>query len=228
MGTKPNPVLLLAGGPGTRSGAYRAAIGEVLRLAGKRKPSVAYLGAANDDDPAFSAFMEKLVESAGPCNFQLAPVVGRKAKGGTARAIVHEADVVFVGGGDVELGMQRLLECDLAESLRTRHGSGAPFFGVSAGTIMLGRQWIRWRNPDDDGSAELFECLGLAPVLCDCHGEEEDWAELKALLRLAGGRSLGYGLRVGSAVRVAADGSVESVCGGVDRFEVRKGRVRAL
>ena len=92
---------------------------------------------------------------------------------------------------------------------------------------MLGRQWIRWRDPDDDGSAELFECLGLAPVLCDCHGEEEGWAELKALLRLAGGRSCGYGLRGGAALRVAADGSVEAVCGEVDRFAVRRGKVFA-
>ena len=77
MGGKPSPVLLLAGGPGTRGGAYRALVGEILRLPGKRRPCVAYLGAATDDDPGFSAFMEKLVTSAGECAFRLAPVAGR-------------------------------------------------------------------------------------------------------------------------------------------------------
>lgn len=226
MASRPHPVHLLAGSPGTRSD-YRPVIAEVLRLSGKEKPLVAYVGAATDDDPRFLGWMKELVTSAGACTFRLAPVAGRRAAGGAAREVIEAADVVFMGGGDVELGMRRLLERDLAGPIAGRHRGGAPVFGISAGAILLARRWIRWRDPEDDGSAELFDCLGLAPVLCDCHGEEDGWAELRALLRLEGGRSLGHGLRAGSAIRVAADGSVETACGKVDRFRVRSGKVVA-
>ena len=225
---RPAPVHLLAGCPGARKNVYRPLIGELLRLAGSPKPVVAYLGAATDDDPRFLGFMEGLVTSAGACEFLLAPVKGRKAQKGAARRIIEDADLVFLGGGDVELGMQRLGDHDLAQVLAKKHASGAPVFGISAGAILLCRKWIRWSDPDDDGSAELFDCLGLAPVLCDCHSEEDGWSELRALLRLAGGRSLGHGLRTGAAIRVGADGAVVSVCGEVERLQRRGGEIVAI
>lgn len=227
-GMRPSAVHLLAGGPGTRRGEYRAVVADVLRLPGKPRPLVAYLGAATDDDPRFLGWMQELVTAAGPCTFRLAPVAGRTAARGAARKVIEAADVVFVGGGDVELGMQRLRERELVASLGEKHGAGTPFLGISAGAILLCRRWIRWRDPEDDDSAELFDCLGLAPVVCDCHGEEEGWPELGALLRLAGGRSVGHGLRAGSAVRVGAGGKVEPLCGQVDRLRVQGGKVVAL
>jgi len=221
----PSPVHLLAGGPGTARNIYRPLLRDVLRLRGRPRPLVAYLGAATDDDRRFAGWMKDLVTAAAPCTFRLAPVVGRRATGGAARRVIEGADVVFVGGGDVELGMRRLLERDLKESLLARHAAGAPFLGISAGAILLARRWVRWRDPDDDGTAELFDCLGVAPFLCDCHGEEDGWAELSALLRLAGDGSLGFGLRSGAAVRVGVGGAVEPICGEVDRFQARGGKV---
>lgn len=229
MSPKPrsNPVHLLAGSPGSRRDVYGPLVGELLRSAGKPAPVVGYLGAATDDDPRFLGWMEALLRGAGPCTLRLAPVKGRKAANGAARAVLEEADVILVGGGDVELGMRRVNERDLGGTLRARHAGGAPVFGISAGAIMLGRRWVRWADPDDDASAELFDCLGLAPVLCDCHGEGDGWGELHALLRLAGGRAVGLGIRAGAAVRVAADGRAETVLGAVDRFRVKGGEVVA-
>ena len=57
---------------------------------------------------------------------------------------------------------------------------------------MLARRWIGWEDDDDDASASLFPCLGIAPVSCDTHGEEEDWDELRALLRLCPDGEVGY------------------------------------
>ncbi len=221
------PIHLLAGSPGSRKNVYRPLIAEVLALAGKKKPLVGYVGAATDDDPRFLGFMEQLITSAGPCAFRLAPVAGRKGEGSAARDVLDAADVVFMGGGDVDLGMQRIQERDLAATLARKRAAGTPFLGISAGSILLCRKWIRWRDPDDDATAELFDCLGLAPVLCDCHGEEDGWGELQALVRLVGEGALGYGLRTGAAIRLGADGAVETTCGEVDRFRVRGGKVVA-
>jgi hypothetical protein len=225
---KPRPIHLLAGDPGGRRDIYGPLVAEILRSAGKATPVLGYLGAATDDDPRFLGWMKGLVASGGDCEFQLAPVKGRRASGGAARRVIEAADVVFVGGGDVELGMQRVLERDLAGALRARVAAGAPVFGISAGAIMLCQRWIRWRDPDDDGSAELFDCLGLAPVVCDCHGEDDGWGELKALLRLAADGTTGHGLRAGSALRVAGDGSADPVLGVVDRFRERRGQLVVL
>jgi len=224
----PSPVLLLAGGPGGERSVYRPVLRDALRQREKARPLIAYLGAATDDDRRFAGWMENLITAAAPCTFRLAPVVGRRAAGGAARRLVEEADVVFVGGGDVELGMRRLLERDLTGILLARYAAGTSFVGISAGAILLARRWIRWRDPDDDASVEPFDCLGVVPLLCDCHGEEDGWAELATLLRLVGDRSLGYGLRSGAAVQVDGGGAVEPVCGEVDRFQVQGGAVVRL
>jgi putative intracellular protease/amidase len=219
------PIHLLAGSPGARRNVYGPLLAELLTATGKPLPTVGYLGAATDDDPRFLGWMEALLAAGGPCRMRLAPVKGPKVAGGAARAVLEAADLIFVGGGDVELGMRRVEERDLAGTLRAGHAAGVPVFGISAGAIMLSREWIRWPDPDDDGSAERFPCLGLAPVRIDCHGEEDGWAELQALLRLAGGRAVAHGLRAGAAVRVAGEDAVEVVLGTIDRFQVKGGDV---
>ena len=95
---------------------------------------------------------------------------------------------------------------------------GKPFFGISAGAIMLAEKWVRWPDPDDDNSAELFPCLGYAPIICDTHDEEGGWEELQAALMLEKTGGKGYGLASGSGVRVTSDGKVEAIGGTVYQF----------
>jgi peptidase E len=95
---------------------------------------------------------------------------------------------------------------------------GKPFFGVSAGSIMLAKEWVRWRDPDDDSTAELFPCLGFAPVICDTHDEENDWQELKAALKLAEDNVIGYGIVSGAAIKVFPDGKTEALGGAIYRY----------
>jgi hypothetical protein len=103
------------------------------------------------------------------------------------------------------------LEADLAVLAR----QGIPFIGVSAGSIMLGQRWIAWRDPDDDASAHVFDCLGIAPLVCDAHAEAEDWPELRALLvRLPAG-ACGYGITAGALLRADAAGRVAARGGDV-------------
>ncbi len=221
------PVYLLAGGRGMdrRRGPdplLRAALG----LDGGEptaRPSVAYVGAASGDNAVFRAWIAKMLQKAGAGTVTLAPLCGRKADPARARDVIEAADVVFVSGGDVEEGMRVLEEADMAGFLRQLAERGKPFFGVSAGSIMLARQWVRWRDPSDDSSAELFPCLGIAPVLCDTHGEADGWEELKALVRLAPGRSVGHGIVSGSALVVSPGGTLAAMGGEVHRFTRRGG-----
>ena len=220
------PVHLIAGGRGMerRKGPdplLRAALG--LDSGGTGSPSVAYIGAASGDNAVFRTWIARMLQKAGAGTVTLAPLCGRRASPKKARAVLEKSDVVFVSGGDVEEGMRVLEETGMVEFLRGLHAEGTPFFGVSAGSIMLARQWVRWRDPSDDSTAELFPCLGIAPVFCDTHGESDGWEELKALVRLAPARTIGHGIVSGSSLVVGPDGALEALGGDVHRFTRRAG-----
>lgn len=223
------PVYLLAGGRGMdrRRGPdplLRAALGLGGAVARPiQRPSVAYVGAASGDNAVFRAWIAKMLQKAGAGAVTLAPLCGRKADPAKARDVIEAADVVFVSGGDVEEGMRVLERTGMTGFLRGLAARGKPFFGVSAGSIMLARQWVRWRDPSDDSSAELFPCLGIAPVLCDTHGEADGWEELKALVRLAPARAVVHGIVSGSALVVTPGGSLAAMGGEVHRFTRRAG-----
>ena len=80
--------------------------------------------------------------------------------------------------------------------------------GVSAGVIMMGTHWVHWDVPEDDNTSELFDCLGITRVLFDVHGEDEDWVELKAALKLMGNGARGYGLPGGCMISADSRGTL--------------------
>ena len=145
-----------------------------------------------------------------------------------ARKILEQADIVFVSGGDVDLGMNVLKEKGMMDFLSGQHEGGKLFFGLSAGSIMLAHEWVRWPDPDDASSAELFPCLDFAPVICDCHDEEGDWEELKAALVLEKDGTEGYGLGAGSGIRVFPDGQIEALASPVYHFRKNGGKIARL
>jgi cyanophycinase-like exopeptidase len=142
--------------------------------------------------------------------------------------VLTECDIVFVSGGDVEEGMRVLRETRMTRLLRALYTARKPFFGVSAGSIMLARMWVRWRNPEIEESSELFPCLGFAPVLCDTHGEGEGWEELRTLLFLSPVGAVGYGIASGTAILVDEKGQVEARGGEVHQFRRAAGGIVQL
>jgi cyanophycinase-like exopeptidase len=220
-----SPVFLIAGGPSTRLlKGPDPLLREVFRLAGVRRPSVAYVGAASGDDPAFQDFLSRRLMTAGAGDVTLAPLAGRDGNTDRAKAVIEEADLVFVSGGDVDAGMRLLRATGMIDFLCRLFRAGKPFCGTSAGSIMLARRWIRWQDPDDDATAEPFDCLGLVPLLCDTHGETERWGELKALLALSPIGTIGHGIPSGAALVMGPEGKASALGGTVIRFRREAGR----
>ena len=220
------PLYLIAGGPRSiRQKGPDPLVQAVLQRTGVPRPRVAYVGAASGDNPAFRLLFGRILEKAGAGPMTLAPLCGKRGSLEKATRVLEEADLVFISGGDVEEGMRVLQAKAAVPLLRRLWKEGKPLFGVSAGSIMLARQWVRWTDPRDESSARLFPCLGLAPVLCDTHGEGDGWVELHALLSLCPVGAIGYGIISGAALLVEADGSVSALGGGVEVFRRRKSGV---
>ena len=219
---------LVGGGPGTVLALrrhYKAAIAGL----GKKRPLVAYVGTATDDNRGFFAMIRGAL-SATTARMVLVRIASARASMADARKLLDECDMVFVSGGDVERGVQVLNDRDMAQPLRALARRGRPMFGISAGSIMLAREWVRFPG-DDDARAEIFPCLGIAPVHVDAHSEDDGWSELRVLVRLLHERgdreTVGYGLTRKGGLRVELDGGQRLTPFGtpLPRIVVMRGRV---
>jgi dipeptidase E len=200
----------------------------VFRECGVASPVVAYVGTAHGDDRGFFGFMAKYLFEAGAAEVNHALICPEKADLKKAQETLSSADMVYVGGGDVDEGIRILEKKNMVGYLRGLYENGKLFFGVSAGAIMLAKKWVRWRNPDDDSTAELFPCLGVASIICDTHSEQDGWEELKMALKLAKEGDKGYGIVSGTALKVYPAGEVQAIGGAVHQFIHQKGKVTRL
>jgi cyanophycinase-like exopeptidase len=229
MPDRPAALYLLAGGRGAaRPRGPDPLLQAALRRTGVRRPTGGWIGAACGDEPAARRAATRALRSCGAAEVLAAPLCGRRADPGAARHALQAADIVFLSGGDVAEGMRVLRAQKMIGFLRGLFASGKPFAGVSAGSIMLARRWVRWDDPRDEGSASLFPCLGFARLLCDTHGEREHWQELAAALALSPPGATGYGIVTGSALVVETDGSLAALGGEVQVYRKRGSAVGRL
>jgi hypothetical protein len=210
--------------------ALRAHFKAAVASLGAPKPLVAYVGVASDDNAGFQKMLTASLAMTG-ARFRMARIASPRASISEARALLDECDLVFVSGGDVDHGIKLLAERGLLPYFRDLCRRGKPMFGISAGSVMLGREWVRF--PDDDESrAELFDCIGAAPICVDAHSEDDDWSELRTLVALKSKRGdaepVGYGLTVKGGLDVEIDGdsvSLRAIGTDIPRLVVRRGAV---
>jgi cyanophycinase-like exopeptidase len=222
------PVCLLAGGRPHSPEKQNPLLEAVYRIGGFTSPTIAYSGTASGDDPNFFRFISSELKNAGAGKITHAIIAPDGADLNNAKNVLEAADIVFISGGDVSAGMDILQKKNMIGFLNELYRQGKPFFGISAGAIMLAKKWVRWPDPDDEKMYELFPCLGFAPIICDTHDETAGWEELRAALRLEKEGSRGYGLASGSGVKVTADGKVEVLGGTIHRYVRRGGRVERI
>jgi len=227
---KPLTIHLIGGGPGAML-ALRRHFKSALRGVGREHPIVAYVGAASNDNGGFFTMIKAAACASTKARMKLAKIASPRASASDARDLLTECDLVFVSGGDVEHGMNVLREKDLVKPLKALAAKGKPMFGISAGSLMLARDWVRF--PDDDAAkAVLFPCLGIAPLHADAHAEADNWDELRVLVDLLRRRGdekpLGYGLTRKGCLRVEVSASrvkIRALGTDIPRIGVRRGKV---
>jgi len=175
------PVTLIGGQFRSRHFGTLPYLHDAVALTREQAPLALYIGAANGDDESFGTGLCALVAAAGAEDIVWPKLVARRGAAAAARAALERVHFVFVGGGDVEAGMDVLRRAQLVANLRAAAARGVVFAGMSAGAIMLGERWVRWPRADaGDDEAETYECLGIAPCALDCHGEADGWAEARS------------------------------------------------
>lgn len=218
------PVYLIAGGRGRGTRSTFSVLRSIAEDIGKVKPSVSYVGVANGDNRVFYSMMAGIMMKASRnWRIQRVLIASKRADIEKARQSLQSADAIFVSGGDVDAGMKVLEQKNMVGFFQGLFKQGKLLFGISAGSLMLANKWVRWRDPDDDSTAELFPCLNIAPVICDTHSESEDWEELKIALELGEEGACGYGIPSGSCLKVYPDGRVAALGGAITRY-VRRNR----
>jgi len=222
------PLFLMAGGRGSLERKTDPVMQAIFEEIGKDSPAIAYVGAASGDNWGFYLMISSWIKKSRKCKINRVVISPKKADLDRARSILESSDAVFMSGGDVEAGMTMLEEIGLSGYFRELFTGGKLFFGASAGSIMMAQEWVRWKDPEDDSTAELFPCLGLAPVICDTHAEEDDWEELKAALQLKGTNTRGYGIPSGACMKFYPDGRVVAIGGPVARYIRLEDRVERI
>ena len=134
--SKPADIFLIAGGPKSKN--TKAILAGALALIKKKAPSVAYIGTASSDNKEFFLMLRQIIMAAGAGNVSLVPIV-RRFDPDKSRDILLSSDVVFISGGDVDIGMKYLRKRKLIPLFRQLYDRGKLFCGISAGAIMLSR-----------------------------------------------------------------------------------------
>ena len=200
------PAVLLAGGRPANAADMARMISRAFGAI--QEPQVAYIGAASGDSVLFFKMMKSFLMRAGAGKVVFTRLAKDKINVDEAKETLVSSDIIFLSGGEVEDGIDWLKKHQLVEFLRGLKNENKQFVGVSAGSIMLGSHWVRWEDPKDDSTSELFECLGIVPAIFDTHAEDEDWIELKAALKLMGNGACGYGIPNGGMISADSRGEL--------------------
>jgi peptidase E len=205
------PVYLFAGGRGRAILSTFSNIRKIIKNIQKKKPAIAFVGAASlKDNWLVYALISVLIKAGCNCQIQRVVIAPPNADLDKAKTLLQNADAVFMSGGDVEAGMQVLTEKNMVGFFQELARQGKIFIGVSAGSIMLSKEWVRWSDPSDDSTIALLPCLGIVPLICDTHAEKDSWVELKTAIQLKGPGTTGYGITSGACLRAYPDGRLEA------------------
>src|SRR5260370_37984146 len=103
----PNNVIhLVGGGPGAIL-ATRAHIKRAVAAVGKKKPLVAYVGVASNDNLGFQKMLSAALLGTG-ARIQMAKLARKTAKVSNALQLPADCDLIVMSCGDVEHGMNIL------------------------------------------------------------------------------------------------------------------------
>jgi len=164
------------------------------------KPSAAYVGASNGDQPEFYSLFVAAMESMEISDCRMVPSQPSREDS----VFLEKASLIVLSGGDVERGWHVFEQNGLKELLPRLRYDGAVLIGVSAGAVQLGLGHLS--NAAQPKQIDLFR---FAPFYVGAHDEGNDWFDLRALVNLSRSDTRGIGLPAGGGAVYHPDGTLE-------------------
>ena len=164
------------------------------------KPSAAYIGASNGDQPEFYSLFQAAMESMEISNCRLVPSQPSKED----ILFIEDADLILLSGGDVDRGWRTFEQNGLKELVPRKRFDGAILMGVSAGAIQLGLGCL-----STSAQPKQIDMFRFAPFYVGAHDEENDWWDLRALVNLSQADTRAIGIPAGGGAVYQSDGTLE-------------------
>ncbi len=167
-------------------------------------PSAAYIGASNDDNPAYYSIFQAAMQSIGIRNCRQ---IRANFSDGDEQFLAT-ADLILLAGGDVRKGWHTFVNNGIKQLITKRYYDGVVLIGISAGAVQLGLGCL----PSESISPADFEyTFKFIPYLIDVHNEDKDWRHLKHAVRTMGNKIVGFGIPSSGGLVYHADQTLEAI-----------------
>ncbi|HEY2360815.1 MAG TPA: Type 1 glutamine amidotransferase-like domain-containing protein [Candidatus Angelobacter sp.] len=166
------------------------------------KPSAAYIGASNGDQPEFYSLFQAAMDSMGISHCRAVPSQPSKED----ISFIEQADLILFSGGDVERGWRTFEQNGIKELVPRKRFDGAILMGVSAGAVQLGLGCL-----SNSAQPKQIDMFRFAPFYVGAHDEGNDWWDLRALVNLSLTDTRAIGIPTGGGAVYQFDGTLEPI-----------------
>lgn len=164
---------------------------EIIKLSGKKNPRFLFVPTASSDDRAYVRLAENHFGRKMGCRVETMYLHKETPSGGEIRRKVLASDIIYVGGGNTLMMMNRWKKLGMDKALREARSKGKVLCGTSAGALC----WFRQGNSDSwkyyNPKAPLIRVAGLGflgALGCPHYdGEKDREPQLKAMMKTTPG-----------------------------------------
>lgn len=145
-----------------------------IKASAKKNDLLAFFGTASGDARGYANMIEWVFGD----HFTILNATEDEGEG-FARTAIHSASVIYLGGGETQLLLDRFEEWDLVEDLRSAYERGTTIVGMSAGAQALCKTYIH----EEKKRMELRKGWGLVDMCCLVHATERSYKKAKKLCK---------------------------------------------
>ncbi|MDN5214509.1 Type 1 glutamine amidotransferase-like domain-containing protein [Fulvivirgaceae bacterium BMA12] len=164
-----------------------------------------YIGASNKDTREFYELFQEGMYNIGISDHYMIKSDFTK----TDEVNLENADLILLSGGEVKEGLNIFQKTGIKDIIIKKYYEGTLIIGISAGAIQLG--WQTLDKNADNLPDSFLDTLKLIPFIVDVHQENNEWRDLKAVLKISGGMKRGLGIPFGAGIIYYPDQTVEAM-----------------
>lgn len=137
---------------------------EIIKISGKKKPSLLFLPTASDDSESYYNVVKKHFGERLKCKIDVLYLIKNKYSEKELRDKILKSDIIYVGGGNTLKMIKLWKKLGIDEILKEAYQNGIVLSGISAGAIC----WFEYGNSDslkfDNKKSNIIKVKGISLV----------------------------------------------------------------